>query len=108
MKLTLELTKNYQDIEQLYRLMCFNVFAKNFSYIYNEAKKEWQLSPAYDLTYSSSFNGEHATTIDGEGKNPNLDNILSVAKNIGLKEKLAKDIASEIKNQCTGLQKYRQ
>lgn len=46
MKLTLELTKNYQDIEQLYRLMCFNVFAhnredysKNFSYIYNEAKK---------------------------------------------------------------------
>ena len=67
-----------------------------------------KLSPAYDLTYSSSFNGEHATTIDGEGKNPNLDNILSVAKNIGLKEKLAKDIASEIKNQCTGLQKYRQ
>lgn len=115
MKLTLELTKNYQDIEQLYRLMCFNVFAhnredhsKNFSYIYNEAKKEWHLSPAYDLTYSSSFNGEHATTIDGEGKNPNLDNILSVAKNIGLKEKLAKDIASEIKNKCTSLQKYRQ
>lgn len=115
MKLTLKLTKNYQDIEQLYRLMCFNIFAhnrddysKNFSYIYNEAKKEWHLSPAYDLTYSSSFNGEHATTIDGEGKNPNLDNILSVAKNIGLKEKLAKDIASEIKNQCTGLQKYRQ
>lgn len=29
MKLTLELTKNYQDIEQLYRLMCFNVFAHN-------------------------------------------------------------------------------
>ena len=115
MKLTLELTKNYQDIEQLYRLMCFNVFAhnrddhsKNFSYIYNEAKKEWHLSPAYDLTYSSSFNGEHATTIDGEGKNPNLDNILAVAKNMGLKEKFAKDIASEIKNQCTGLQKYKQ
>ena len=114
MKLTLELTKNYQDIEQLYRLMCFNVFAhnrddhsKNFSYIYNEAKKEWHLSPAYDLTYSSSFNGEHATTIDGEGKNPNLDNILSVAKNIGLKEKLAKDIASEIKNKCTSLPKYK-
>ena len=78
-----------------------------FLYIYNEAKKEWHLSPAYDLTYSSSFNGEHATTIDGEGKNPNLDNILSVAKNIGLKEKLAKDIASEIKNKCTSLPKYK-
>ena len=107
MKLTLELTKNYQDIEQLYRLMCFNVFAhnrddhsKNFSFLYVENKKEWHLSPAYDLTYSSSFNGEHATTINGEGKNPTIENILAVAKNIGIKEKQAKDIASDIKEKC--------
>ena len=104
MKLTLELTKNYQDIEQLYRLMCFNVFAhnrddhsKNFSFLYNENKKEWHLSPAYDLTYSSSFNGEHTTTINGEGRNPSLEDILAVAKNIGIKEKPTKDIALDIK-----------
>ena len=110
MKLTLELTKNYQDIEQLYRLMCFNVFAhnrddhsKNFSFLYNENKKEWHLSPAYDLTYSSSFNGEHATTINGEGKNPTLEDILAVAKNIGIKEKQAKDIALDIKDKCLSL-----
>lgn len=110
MKLTLELTKNYQDIEQLYRLMCFNVFghnrddhSKNFSFLYDENKKEWHLSPAYDLTYSSSFNGEHATTINGEGKNPSLDDILAVAKNIGIKEKQAKEIALDIKNKCLSL-----
>ena len=110
MKLTLELTKNYQDIEQLYRLMCFNVFAhnrddhsKNFSFLYDENRKEWHLSPAYDLTYSSSFNGEHATTINGEGKNPTLDDIIAVAKNIGIKEKPAKDIALDIKAKCTEL-----
>ena len=110
MKLTLELTKNYQDIEQLYRLMCFNVFAhnrddhsKNFSFLYDENRKEWHLSPAYDLTYSSSFNGEHATTINGEGKNPSLDDILVVAKNIGIKEKQAKDIALDIKDKCSSL-----
>ncbi|MDD6957773.1 MAG: HipA domain-containing protein, partial [Spirochaetales bacterium] len=110
MKLTLELTKNYQDIEQLYRLMCFNVFAhnrddhsKNFSFLYDENKKEWHLSPAYDLTYSSSFNGEHATTINGEGKNPSIDDILSVAKNIGIKEKQARDIALDIKDKCLSL-----
>lgn len=108
MKLTLELTKNYQDIEQLYRLMCFNVFAhnrddhsKNFSFLYDENKKEWHLSPAYDLTYSSSFNGEHATTINGEGKNPTLDDILTVAKNIGIKEKQAREIALDIKDKCS-------
>ena len=109
-KLTYELTKNYKDIEQLYRLMCFNVFAhnrddhsKNFSFIYDDIDKEWHLSPAYDLTYSDSFNGEHATTINGEGKNPTLDDILSVAKNIGLKETLAKDIALSIKDKTKDL-----
>ena len=110
MKLTLELTRNYEDIEQLFRLMCFNVFAhnrddhsKNFSYLYDDNKKEWHISPAYDLTYSSSFNGEHATTINGEGKNPDLDDILAVAKNIGLKEKAAKDIALGIQDKCKEL-----
>lgn len=110
MKLTLELTRNYQDIEQLFRLMCFNVFAhnrddhsKNFSFLFDDTKKEWHLSPAYDLTYSFSFNGEHATTINGEGKNPTLDDILAVAKNIGLKEKFAKDIALDIREKCSKL-----
>ena len=108
MKLTLELTRNYQDIEQLFRLMCFNVFAhnrddhsKNFSFLFDDTKKEWHLSPAYDLTYSFSFNGEHATTINGEGKNPTLDDIVAVAKNIGLKEKFAKDIAFDIQEKCS-------
>ena len=110
MKLTLELTRNYQNIEQLFRLMCFNVFAhnrddhsKNFSFLFDDTKKEWCLSPAYDLTYSFSFNGEHATTINGEGKNPTLDNILTVAKNIGLKEKFAKDIALDIQEKSSKL-----
>ena len=90
--------------------MCFNVFAhnkddhsKNFSFLYDDTKNEWHLSPAYDLTYSFSFNGEHATTINGEGKNPTLDDILAVAKNIGLKEKFAKDIALDIQEKCSKL-----
>lgn len=110
MKLTLELTRNYQDIEQMFRLMCFNVFAqnrddhsKNFSFLFDDTKKEWHISPAYDLTYSFSFNGEHATTINGEGKNPTLDDILAVAKNIGLKENFAKDIALDIQEKCSKL-----
>lgn len=105
MKLTLELTKNFDDITQLFRLMCFNVFAhnrddhaKNFSFIYDEQNSRWKLSPAYDLTYSNSFNGEHATTVNGEGKNPSINDILEVAKNIGMKSKVAKDIANEIKS----------
>ena len=71
--------------------------------MYDENKKEWHLSPAYDLTDSSSFNGEHATTINGEGKNPNLEDILNVAKNIGIKEKQAREVALDIKDKCLSL-----
>ena len=54
--------------------------------MHDENKKEWKLSPAYDLTYSSSFNGEHRTTIDSVGKNPNSYDIVVAAKNIGIQE----------------------
>ena len=104
MKLTLQLTKSMEECEKLYRLMCFNVFAhnrddhsKNFTYIYKEEEQRWVLSPAYDLTYSNSIGGEHATTINGNGKNPGMADILAVAKKIGLNGAKAGKIANEIK-----------
>ncbi len=103
MQLTLNLTKNFEEVEKLFRLMCFNVFShnrddhsKNFSFIYNEDLNKWLLSPAYDLTYSYSINGEHATTINGNGINPDLNDILKVAEKIGLDKKKAECIATEI------------
>lgn len=104
MKLTLKLTNDFEEIKKMYKLMCFNIFAhnrddhsKNFSFLYNEVKKKWELSPAYDLTYSNSIGGEHATTVAGNGKNPTIKDILKVAENIGLKKDEAKKIALEIK-----------
>ena len=104
MQLTLNLTKNFEEVEKLFRLMCFNVFShnrddhsKNFSFIYNEDLNKWELSPAYDLTYSYSINGEHATTINGNGINPGLNDILKVAEKIGLDKKKAEKIAIEIR-----------
>lgn len=103
MKLTLELTKEFSEIEKLYRLMCFNVFAhnrddhsKNFTYLYKEKEDRWVLSPAYDLTYSYSIGGEHATMVHGNGRDPGMKEILLVAKSVGLNEKKAKIIAEEI------------
>lgn len=102
MQLTLKITKSYEEIEKLFRWMCFNVFAhnrddhsKNFSYIYKDSG--WKLSPAYDLTYSNSIGGEHATTINGNGSNPGIDDIMEVAKNIKMDEKKALRIANEIR-----------
>ena len=78
MKLTKILTRdNPEDLRNMFRRMCFNVYAhnrddhsKNFTYLYYEEKDCWRLSPAYDLTYSNTYYGEHTTTVDGNGRNP--------------------------------------
>lgn len=103
MRLTLILTESMEECERLYRLMCFNVFAhnrddhaRNFTYLYLEKEQRWILSPAYDLTYSSSLGGEHATMVHGNGKNPGMKDVLAVAGEIGLSGVKARAIAEEI------------
>jgi len=103
MRLTLELTKDFGEVEKMFRLMCFNIFAhnrddhsKNFSFLYSE-EEGWRLSPAYDLTYSSSIGGEHATCINGNGRDPGIEDIMSVAEKTGIKRGRAKDIAYLVK-----------
>ena len=105
MKLTLELTRDYSEVEKMYRLMCFNVFAhnrddhsKNFSFIYDDSRHGWHLAPAYDLTYSNSLYGQHATCVNGNGENPGLSDILAVADSIGLAKTKARRIAIQIQN----------
>ena len=104
MKLTLKMTNDMSECEKLYKRMCFNVFAhnrddhsKNFTYMYIDEESRWELSPAYDLTYSNSIGGEHATTVNGEGMNPTIDDILSVADRIGINCRKAKSIALNIR-----------
>lgn len=105
MKLTLEITKDFSEVLRLFRLMCFNVFShnrddhsKNFSYLYDEQNACYRLAPAYDLTYSSSLNGEHATTVNGNGVNPGMEDILVVADKIGIREAQAGKIARGIRD----------
>lgn len=104
MKLTKILTRdNTEDIENMFRRMCFNVFAhnrddhsKNFTYLYDEEKDSWRLSPAYDLTYSSTYYGEHTTTVDGNGRNPRRKEILTVGITAGMKKEVCVDIMDQI------------
>lgn len=48
------------------------------------------------LTYSNSIGGEHATTVNGNGADPGMDDLLSVAKKIGLGMTKARKTAAEI------------
>ena len=105
MKLTKILTKDNQiDIENLFCRMCFNVFAhncddhsKNFSYLYDENSRQWRLSPAYDLTYSTTYYGEHTTMVNGNGKNPSKKDLLEVGLKAGMKKEMCLSMIDEVK-----------
>lgn len=114
MKLTKILTRdNKHDIENMYRRMCFNVFAhnrddhsKNFTFIYDENNDGWRLSPAYDLTYSTTYYGEHTTTVDGNGRNPGIKELAAVGTAAGIGKDICTEIAYDIekcvKNELNG------
>ncbi|MTH39164.1 type II toxin-antitoxin system HipA family toxin, partial [Veillonella dispar] len=109
MRLTLKLTDSFEEVVRLYRLMCFNVLAgnrddhaKNFSYLYDEDRAVWTLSPAYDLTRNAGMNGEHATTVNGKGKGIGLDDLVSVGVKAGLSKSSARTIADEVRQATAG------
>ena len=108
LKATMVLSKNTKEIENMFSIMCFNVFAhnrddhaKNFSFLYSENKGAWEVAPAYDLTYSNSFNGEHATTVNGNGKNPTDNDMIEVAKEVDLDPAWCSRKINEIRSICS-------
>lgn len=92
-----------QDVEEAYRvlrLMIFNVLtgnmddhAKNFSFLHQ--KGVWMFAPAYDLVRSGGLNGNHSTTIAGQGK-PGREDIFKVVEDTGLDKKRSQLIFEEV------------
>lgn len=111
MKLTRILSQgNPADTEQMFRRMCFNVFAhnrddhaKNFSWLYDPQQDCWHPSPAYDLTWSTTYFGEHTTTVDGNGKDPGIAELLAVGKAAGISARACRQIATEIQEKTAEL-----
>lgn len=109
MKAAFYLTGSILEVKKLFRLMVFNVLtfnrddhAKNFSFLYKNG--EWVSSPAYDLVYSSGFNGNHSTTVNGKG-NPSMEHIYNVGKEVGITLKECKKIADEVEAATRELRK---
>lgn len=105
LKLTLNLTKDMEQVADMFRLMVFNILisnrddhAKNFSFQWINGN--WKLSPAYDLLPSRGFNGYHTTTINGKGE-PTLSDILTVASEVGIQKQNAMQIVQEISQKCS-------
>jgi len=92
LRLALHLTKSMAEVDKMFRLACFNLFAhnrddhaKNFSFLMDE-KGAWRVSPAYDITFSFGPGGEHSTMYLNEGKNPTKEHLKNLAKKYGIKK----------------------
>ncbi len=103
-RLSSVLNGDVREREELFRRMCFNVFAhnrddhsRNFSYLLDPEVGEWHLSPAYDITYSNSIGNQHATSVAGNGEDPQIEDILAVATEAGLEKEWCMDTAGTIR-----------
>ena len=86
LKLTLVLTRDITQAEEMVRRMVFNVksgnrddHSKNFSFLLNK-NFEWRLAPAYDLTPSAGINGEQTAMVNGKGRDITDDDLIAAAK----------------------------
>ena len=90
-KLTSYLKVPHAQIEELFKRMVFNVIygnvddhLKNHSFIYNKDNDNWQLSPAYDITFAlnpliSFKNTKRALSINGKRSDIQANDILKLA-----------------------------
>ena len=98
------LNLTYNQFEQQYRRALFNIVArnhddhvKNFSFLMNDEGK-WQISPAYDITYSFSPKGTwtsvHQSSINNKFDNFTREDLLGFGKTFGIKK--ANNILEEV------------
>jgi serine/threonine-protein kinase HipA len=96
-------TKSQIEVDKMFRRMVFNVFAhnrddhtKNHAFLL-ENDGEWRCSPAYDVTFSSGLGGEHTLDVDGEGRQPGIENISAVAQEVGVNDKSVRACVDQVK-----------
>lgn len=105
-KIMRELKLGQKDVEQLYRRMVFNIFArnqddhvKNISFLMDK-NGEWRLSPAYDVTYAynpwGKWTGNHQMTMNGKREGFEKDDFFACASSMSIKKEKARSIIEEV------------
>ncbi len=90
-----ELRLSYQEAEQMFRRMVFNVVArnqddhtKNISFLMNK-QGIWSLSPAYDMSWAynpvGDWTSQHQMSVNNKWDNITRDDLIAVANAIHIK-----------------------
>lgn len=107
LRLCMVLTRDVQEVEELFRRMVFNVaiqnyddHTKNFSFSMQK-DFSWKLSPAYDITKSTNC-FEHAASVNAKGRDITQGDMLTAANVSGIPEKKAIRIIEEVYDTLSG------
>lgn len=107
LKATRILTKDEGQAYEAFRRAVFNVkignqddHGKNFAFLYDEELGKWHLSPAYDLTVSTTYYGEHSTSVCGKGKDITDDDLRRLADEAGLARGRIEEILKDVSAVC--------
>lgn len=90
-----QLALPYEDLEEAFRRMVFNVMArncddhtKNFAFLLRQGGTRWELAPAYDVTFAHNPNGEwthqHLMSVNGKFKGFDVADLLAEADRFGV------------------------
>ena len=95
-----------EELYEGFRRVCFNIFygnkddhGKNFAFLYDEERKGYRLTPAYDLTRTPE-KAEHEMTVLGNG-NPTEKDLRALAKEWKLSSKRTEEILSRVQSVCS-------
>jgi serine/threonine-protein kinase HipA len=104
LRLTRYLTGSQQAVNEQFKRMIFNIVgrnqddhAKNFAFMMDK-NGIWNLSPAYDITYSNGtgYTKNHQLSLNGKTNDFTLNDILQLAKKHSIKENIAKEYLEQI------------
>lgn len=90
-----QLALPYEDLEEAFRRMVFNVMArncddhtKNFAFLLRQGGTRWELAPAYDVTFAHNPKGEwthqHLMSVNGKFKGFEVADLLAEADRFGV------------------------
>lgn len=101
LQLTGYLTQSPEAVEQQFRRMVFNHYARNFddharnfSFLCRDGR--WELAPAYDFTNDLTL-GEHATTVNFKGL-PTDEDMITVGMNTKMSRERCRQIIDEVRS----------
>jgi len=104
LRVTNRLTANRKEVEAQFRRMLFNLLgcngddhAKNFSFRM-DARGEWTLSPAYDLTFSENTLGGNWLLIGGKRSGLSYDDLLRLAETHAISKRSLDGMLSQVRD----------